>query len=449
MPKSFQNIALVHDFLREYGGAERVLEALHQIFPDAPVYTAFVDQRALGKHWQRFASWDIRSTWFAKLPFHKKLYSPLRFLAPHAFASLDLSQYDIVISSSNAFEAKAVLSKRSELGKRPPCHICYCHTPPRALYGYSTMSAWKKNPVIHFFGNLINHYMRIIDFQVAQKVDLFLANSEETAKRIGKFYRRQSQVVYPPVAVEQIAKLAGKPQPLVKRQYYFYINRLGLQKHPEMAVAVCNKLNLPLKIAGAGQMLEQLKAMAGPNIEFVGVPNDQQLAKLYAGAKALLYPVEDEDFGIIPIEAMSAGTPVIAHNSGGPSQTVIGVGEVSKNGVGVGSKSFVPDQDYRFCNRQAPNFCDDKKTSDIANSTEKSQEFAGSGNQLAKSPTGILFNDLSANGLEKAVLQFEKQLNKFSPTAIQQYAQKFSQQKFELAIREVVEKDRKKDNLGS
>src|SRR3990167_612133 len=125
--KSTLKIALIHDYLREYGGAERVLEALHQLFPKAPIYTAFVDQRALGIHWSKFADWPIRQTWMANIPFIKQLYSPLRVLAASAFASLDLSEFDIVISSSNAYQAKAV---RTSGG----IHICYCHTPPRALY---------------------------------------------------------------------------------------------------------------------------------------------------------------------------------------------------------------------------------------------------------------------------------------------------------------------------
>jgi hypothetical protein len=135
--KPMPKIALVHDYLREYGGAERVLEALHKLFPEAPVFTAFVDQRSLGIHWAKFKDWQIQETWLVKVPGFKQLFSPLRFLAPKAFAALDLSQFDIVISSSNAYFAKGV---KVPNGK----HFCYCHTPPRALYCYTTMSDWKK-----------------------------------------------------------------------------------------------------------------------------------------------------------------------------------------------------------------------------------------------------------------------------------------------------------------
>ena len=303
-------VALIHDYLIDYGGAERVLEALHEMYPEAPVYVAFVDKSRLGVHWHNFEDWDIRETWLAKIPLIKKLYSPLRVLADKAFRSLDLSEYDLVISSSNAYMAKAVQAKNG-------VHMCYCHTPPRALYGYSTMTDWKSNPVIKFVGTLINHYMRVIDYKVAQQVDHFIANSKETQRRITKFYRRDSVVIHPPVNVPD-----QKPTS-AKRSYYLYVNRLALAKHPELAVQVATKYELPLKVVGSGAMEEHLKQIAGPTVEFYGAVNDDKLHELYSGAKALLYPVEDEDFGIVPIEAMAHGVPVIAHRSGGPMETIV------------------------------------------------------------------------------------------------------------------------------
>jgi len=369
--KSNLKVALVHDFLREYGGGERVLEALHELFPQAPVYVAFVDKKALGSHWRRFEDWDIRSTWFSKIPFHKRLFSPLRFLAPHAFAALDLSEFDLVISSTNAFEAKAV---RVPNGK----HLCYCHTPPRALYGYSTMSAWKKNPIIKFFGELINHYMRVVDFKHAQKVNQFIANGEETQERIKKFYRRKSVVIYPPVQLALAESELEKIKEKSEQDYYLFVNRLGLQKHPELALEVCLKLKKKLKIVGVGPMLEDLKEMAnGSNlIEFMGAVDDKQLAQLYAGAKALLYPVEDEDFGMVPIEAMMAGTPVIAHNSGGPRYTV------------------VPGEN------------------------------------------GVLFEGLSLEGLEEAVKKFEKM--SFNPKKVSLTTETYTGKEFEQRMKKII-----------
>jgi glycosyltransferase involved in cell wall biosynthesis len=361
-------VALVHDFLREYGGAERVLEALHQIFPQAPVYVAFLDKQALGKHWQRFKDWDICQTWFSKIPWHKKLYSPLRFLAPKAFADLDLGNYDLVISSSNAFEAKAVHVPHGK-------HVCYCHTPPRALYGYSTMSNWKKNSVIKFFGQLINHYMRVIDFKYAQQVDLFIANSEETQARIKKFYRRESIIVYPPVSLALTNQELQTSKTQSNQDYYFYIGRLGLQKHPELAVQAANELGFKLKIAGTGPMLARLQQMAGSNIDFLGAVTDEKLAELYVGAKALLYPVEDEDFGIVPVEALLAGTPVIAHKSGGPASTV-------QPGI-----------------------------------------------------NGVLFKDLSKTGLIQAIQEFEN-IN-FKPDQIRRSAQIYTKKEFQFQIQKI------------
>ncbi len=316
-PCSNMKIALVHDYLREYGGAERVLEALHAMYPDAPVYVGFVDRKSIGRHASRFDGWNIRETWISRLPGYKKLYSPYRIFAPKAFASLDLSEFDIVISSSNAYFAKSVRVPNGQ-------HLCYCHTPPRALYGYATMSNWKANPVTRFVGSIMNHFLRGTDFYAAQKVDHFLANSKETARRITKFYRRESVVIHPPVAmVDWVAAHKPKIVPLAQREYFLYVNRLALAKHPEIAVQVCSSLSLPLLVVGEGKMLAGLKEMAGPTVSFLGGVDDEQLRELYAGAKAVLYPVEDEDFGIVPIEAMAFGTPVVAHNSGGPTETIV------------------------------------------------------------------------------------------------------------------------------
>lgn len=358
-------IALAHDYLCEYGGAERVLEALHELFPSAPVFVAFADPQAMGVHWQRFAGWDIRQSWLTKLPAYKKLFSPYRIFAPQFFSRFDLSEYDLVISSSNAYFAKAV---RVPNGK----HICYCHTPARALYGYTTLSDWQRKPVIGFLGTLLNHYLRVIDYQVAQKVAVFIANSEETRRRIAKFYRRDATVIYPPVDVS-----TEQPQRLSTTQhevgYYLYVNRLALAKHPEMAVAACAKRRLPLKVVGQGKMLPLLKQLAAQyqaqSIEFLGAVNDEQLHKLYQGARALLYPVEDEDFGMVPVEAMGHGVPVIAHASGGPLETVI------------------------------------------------------------DGQTGVLFDELSTAGLLGALERFEKL--HFSPKAIHSFAQQFNKQQFQ------------------
>jgi glycosyltransferase involved in cell wall biosynthesis len=317
-------IALVHDYLREYGGAERVLEVLHELFPEAPVYTAFADKKAMGVNWQRFATWDIRESAITRFPLYKKLFSPLRVFAKWAFEQFDLSSYDLIISSSNAYFAKAA---RARAGR----HLCYCHTPPRVLYGYSAKSNWRANPYTRFAGNLLNHVVRQQDFKAGQNPDLMIANSAETALRIKKFYKRDSVVIHPPIMVfEQAAaffKNLDKPglEKLVKHKhqsYYLYVNRLALAKHPELAVQAANTLGIPLKVVGTGSMLADLQKLALPNIEFLGGVDDQQLMELYQNARALIYPAVDEDFGMVPVEAMAFGTPVIAHRSGGPKETI-------------------------------------------------------------------------------------------------------------------------------
>lgn len=309
-------IALVHDFLREYGGAERVVEALHDIFPTAPLYTAFVDKKAMGSQWQRFANWDIRQSWAANIPAINTIYSPLRVLSNHFFESFNFEEYDVVISSTNMYMAKAIRTQA------PTKHYCYCHTPPRSLYGYSTMTDWKKNPIVRVAGELINHYMRIIDYQTAQNPDVFIANSKEVQKRITKFYRRNSQVIYPPITIPLMSPsvTASSAQ---KENFYLFVGRLAASKHVDLVIKTCTQLGLPLKIVGSGKALPYLQSLAGTTIEFLGSVSDDTLYTLYARAKTLIYPAEDEDLGMVPLEAMAYGTPVIVHHSGGFLETVI------------------------------------------------------------------------------------------------------------------------------
>ncbi len=305
-------VALVHDFLREYGGAERVIEALHEIFPTAPLYTAFVDKEAMGSQWQRFANWDIRQSWAANIPAINMIYSPLRVLSHRFFESFNFDEYDAVISSTNMYMAKAVRTQA------PTKHYCYCHTPPRSLYGYSTMTDWKKNPFVRVAGELINHYMRIIDYQTAQNPDVFIANSKEVQKRIAKFYRRDSQVIYPPITI-----LLTQPLSAQKENFYLFVGRLAASKHVDLVIKTCTQLELPLKVVGSGKALPYLQSLAGNTVEFLGSVSDDTLYDLYARAKTLIYPAEDEDLGMVPLEAMAYGTPVIVHHSGGFLETVV------------------------------------------------------------------------------------------------------------------------------
>ena len=314
-------VALVHDQINEYGGAERVLEALCETFPDAPIYTSFYREDSLA--YQHFKDRRIIASWAQYVPFFStRLHSPLRFLAPWIWGSLDLSEYDIVISSASWYVTKGFGTRGTS--KKKPLELCYCHTPPRWLYGYRTSVEWQKFWPIKLYGAIIGHFMRMYDFQAAQRVDYFIANSEEVKARIEKFYRRSSQVIYPPVSLGEREK--GK-EDNKRGDYYFIVARIVGAKGLDLAIEAARKLNLKLKIAGspAGYYTEhkKLKLLASDGVEFLGHVIDEELVRLYSGAKAFLALATDEDFGITPVEAMLYGTPVIAYHGGGYKETVI------------------------------------------------------------------------------------------------------------------------------
>jgi len=370
-------IALIHDYIKEYGGAERVLEALTEIYPDAPIYTAFYDKK--GTAYEHFKNKKIIASWANDIPFFAtKLHSPLRFLAPLIWESFDLSQYDVVISSASWYITKG-FRKRFERNDHF-VEICYCHTPPRWLYGYNTSVNFQKYPLIKAYSAVVGHFMRLYDFEASQKVDYFVANSREVAGRIAKFYRRDSTVIYPPVGLAR-----GLTTP--RKDYYLIVSRIVGGKGLEMAVDAALKGGFKLKIAGSpvGYYSEHIKlhekiqlCQGSKLVEFLGQVTDEELAGLYKGAKGFLALSRDEDFGITPVEAMSMGTPVIAFNGGGYRETVI-----------------------------------DKKT-------------------------GLLFDDYSVDGLLKAMKDFENL--KINPQDCIKQALKFSKERFKKEIKEFVEK---------
>lgn len=307
-------IALVHDYLNEFGGAERVLLALSEIWPDAPIYTAFY--RKDSPAWERFKNKDVKVSWVHYIPFFNKyLHSPLRFLAPLIWNSFDFSKYDLVIGSSGWYITKGFKKK----GKNT-IEICYCHTPPRWLYGYKTSIELQKYWPVRVYAAIVGHFMRIYDYKVAQRVDYFVANSKNVAKRIEKFYRRDSVVIYPPVELPKVGYVE-------REDYYLVISRIVGGKGLDLAVNAALKLGIKLKIAGkpAGYYTEykMLSKLAKRKVEFLGYVSDEKRAELYAGAKAFLALAEDEDFGITPVESMLAGTPVIAFRGGGYTESVV------------------------------------------------------------------------------------------------------------------------------
>jgi len=305
-------VALVHDYLGEFGGAERVLESLAQLWPEAPIYTAFWRK---GPAWERFKGKDVRVSWAHRIPFFStKLHSPLRFLAPFIWNSFDFSSYDLIITSASWYITKGFAKKGNAV------EICYCHTPPRWLYGYPTSIEWQRYRLIRWYAKIVGFFMRQYDWESAQRVDYFIANSHNTRQRIAKFYRRTAAVIYPPVTMPPLERKK-------KGDYYLIISRIVGGKGLSLAVAAATKLGIKLKIAGApaGYALElqKLVADAGKTVEFIGYVSDSQLRTLYSEARGFLATSTDEDFGITPVEAMANGTPVIAFRGGGYTESVI------------------------------------------------------------------------------------------------------------------------------
>ena len=342
-------VALVHDQLQEFGGAERVLVALKKIFPQSDVYTSFYNPETLAVQQKHFKNWKIITSWADKLPLLKKIYSPLRFITPWIWESFDFSQYDLVISSSGSYMSKGIITRPETL------HISYLHHQPRYLYYYETAIEWQKYLPFKIYGNFINHDLRLWDFLSSQRVDYFIANSEETKKRIQKFYRRDASVIYPPVnipprfvipststslSVNSARNLATKRSVNKKnyaeldssvaslrrngeKGYYLTVSRLARTKHVEVLIRAANKMKFNLKIVGNGRDEKYLRSIAGETVEFQNDISDAALNLLYRNAKAFLFSAIDEEFGIAPVEALGQGLPVIAYASGGIKETVI------------------------------------------------------------------------------------------------------------------------------
>lgn len=301
-------VAIVHDWLTNMGGAEPLVLEIHKLFPNAPIYTSVYDAEKM----PAFKNIDVRTTNLqtklpAKLRYKHILWPTFR---AKAFRELDLSEFDVIISSSSA-EAKSV--RKTRPGQ---VHIAYIHTPPR--YYWSHYEEFKKEfkfgvftpfirPVIPFFVKK----MRKLDLESTKDIDVFIANSTVTQERIKKYYNKPSTVIYPPVDVARFT-----PPPKGERDGYVVWGRHVPYKRFDLAIEAANKLNAKLTIAGTGPDTERLKSLAGPTVTFVGRVSDSALEKLAQTSKAFLFPNE-EDFGISAVEALAAGTPVIAYKKGG------------------------------------------------------------------------------------------------------------------------------------
>ncbi len=302
-------VALVHDYLNQYGGAERVLEELHELFPTAPVYTSMYWPEKMSA---KIRGLDVRTSFMQKLPLVTRNHQPFLLLYPLAFESFDFSSFDVVISNSSAF-CKGVVTSPDTL------HICYCLTPMRWVWNYH---AYVERERLGALARVVLpaaiSQLRSWDVATAQNVDRFLAISRTVAARIGKYYRRDATVIYPPVNCDAFTLPASRVD-----NYYLIVSRLIPYKRIDLAVDAFTKLGLPLKIVGSGgRDLPALRARAGKNVEFVGRVSDAELKQLYASCRGLVFPGE-EDFGIAPLEANASGRPVIAYAGGGALDTVV------------------------------------------------------------------------------------------------------------------------------
>lgn len=356
-------VALVHYWLSVMGGGEKVLEAICRLYPAADIYTHVLRPENLLPGLRRHA---IRTTFINALPGSARHYQKYLPLMPLALEQLDLTGYDLVISSESG-PAKGVITRPDAL------HLCYCHSPMRYLWDNWPVYQENAGRFTRLCSRLLLPRLRQWDVLSAMRVDRIVANSRHVARRIRKYWRREAHVVHPPVDTQSYT-----PRSRPGGRHYLCFGRLTHYKRVDLAIQVCNRLDRPLLIIGDGEERRRLEALAGPSVRFLGRLEDAAVRELLAESRALLFPGE-EDFGIIPVEAMSAGVPVIAYGRGGARETV-------QDGV-----------------------------------------------------TGLLFDEQNARCLEEAILRFEAQENGFSPAALHAHAEKFSGERFAEAFRAEVE----------
>ncbi len=300
-------IALVYDYLTQFGGGERVLKAFCEMFPEAPIFTLIYDERATGG---AFKNKKIYTSFLQKIPGAKKLFRGFIWLMPLAIEQFDLSDFNLVISVSHSF-GKGIITKPKTK------HICYCLTPTRYLWHDAGLPF---KPVSQF----LLTYLRAWDYQAAQRPDYFIADSENVRQRIKKYYNRESKVIYPPL---WRLETGGEKLEVEYKNYFLMVGRMVPYKRFDIAIEAFKRLpEEKLLIIGDGPGRKKLevrnKKLGAKNIRFLGKVSDSELAKYYAGSKALIFP-QEEDFGIVPLEAMASGRSVIAYRAGGALETVI------------------------------------------------------------------------------------------------------------------------------
>jgi len=299
-------VAIAHEWIVTLGGSERVALEFHQLYPDAPIFTTVYDARARTE----FRGADVRPSFLQRIPGATRRYPQLLPLMPLAFSRFDTRGYDLVLISSHA-ASKAIRKQPGQV------HVCYCHTPMRYAWDlydlYVTQSGL--NPAQRVAARVIFRAMRRWDRRSAAHIDVFIANSENVRRRIERYYGRDAVVIPPPIDCERF-----QVSPTVS-DYFLVVSRLVPYKRVDIAIQAFNDLGWPLHVVGAGAELGRLRAMAGPTIRFFGQLDDAELAREYASARALVFTA-NEDAGMVPLEAMASGRPVLAYRGGGAVEVV-------------------------------------------------------------------------------------------------------------------------------
>jgi glycosyltransferase involved in cell wall biosynthesis len=367
-------VAIVHYWFVGNTGGERVVEALAEMFPQADLFCLVAEPTTMSPTLRKHR---LTTSFLQRIPGSRRLYKHLLPLHPLAIEQLDLSGYDLILSSESG-PAKGVLS--------PPdtCHICYCHSPMRYLWDLYPSYRRAMGPVARNVFALTANYLRMWDLASAARVDYFVANSYNVASRIRKHYRREAPVVYPPVNVS--AGYVSKDLD----DYYLVVSRLIGYKRVDLAIEACNRLKRPLRIIGDGDQYKRLRRLAGPSIEFLGHVSDRAVQENYASCRALLFPGE-EDFGIVPVEAQSFGRPVIAYGRGGALETV--------KGCPIG-QPFTPEMS-----------------------------------------TGVFFFEQTADSVEDAIFRFESVEGRFSASFIRSSVERFGVERFKSEMDQFIEEN--------
>jgi len=306
-----KKVAIVYDRVNKWGGAEHVLLSLHEIFPKAPLFTSVYDKK--NAPWAKVFP-EIKTSFLQKIPFAKSNHEFFAILMPLAFESFDFSDFDLVISVTSE-AAKGIRTDPNTT------HICYCLTPTRYLWSH--YKEYFKGQAFKVITKPFVKYLRKLDKKAANRPDKIIAISTEVQKRIKKYYNRDSQIVFPPVNTSMVNnRLRHRIIEVKKRSYYLVVSRLVGYKKADLVVETFNRLGYPLLVVGTGREEKRLKRMAEKNIKFVGQVSEKKLSLYYRGARALIMP-QEEDFGIVAVEAQSYGVPVISYKKGGAIDTVV------------------------------------------------------------------------------------------------------------------------------